>query len=289
MNLAEKIRAIERRHSVTNAAATTFGDDQRSPVIPTGWPDVDAALGGGLDGRALHEWIGLARLTTQASQASRRVLQSDRQATGESWIPPLCVLAHLAWQALEVRSFSLRAVWVGKRCFPYPRVLVRGSGKDSRLLERSIFVASRDTSSRLWAIDLALRSPVVGIVIADGSKFNMAAARRIQLAAKAGRTCAMLVRPPWERDELSAAQSRWFVQWESSPGHDSTFSVNPRWKVELLRCKGVRPEKAHGTWVLEWDRGKSVVRVFAPMADQACDPKSTKTNERSVLQSHKSA
>lgn len=236
-------------------------------MISTGWPPVDVALGGGLLCGALHEWFGLTHLP-------------DGQRPAAPWSPPLCVLVHLAWRAIEASSSSLWTVWIGKRCFPYPGILVRDDGNDRRLLERSVFVDPRDTSSRLWTIDLALRSPVVGVVIADGSKFQMAATRRVQLVAKANRTCALLVRPPWEQGELSAAQSRWLIRWEPSTHNDAAFPVNPRWSVRLLRCKGVQPDQARGVWALEWDRATSTVGLSAPMANQPCYSQEAATTQR---------
>ena len=56
------------------------------------------------------------------------------------------------------------------------------------VLDRCLFIdlpkrtADRD---RLWAIDLVLRSPAAGAVFADGCGFDMAATRRLQLAAEA--------------------------------------------------------------------------------------------------------
>jgi hypothetical protein len=83
----------------------------------------------------------------------------------------------------------------------------------------------------LWAIDLAMRSAAVNVVIADCSRLRMAESRRLQLAAERGRALALLARPAWEGGELSAASTRWRVRRSPSP------SSAPRWIVELLRCK----------------------------------------------------
>lgn len=262
MALAEKIRVLQEK--LANATLESGGQGR---VLRTGWSDVDAALGGGLRAGALHEWFGIAA----------------RQSCGvaeRTWSPPICVLVHLAWQAVEASSLPQWTVWVGPRCFPYPSVLVRGRGADRGLLERSLFVTAHDADSRLWAIDLALRSSSVGVVIADGSTFSMAATRRVQLLAKRHQTLALMARPPWEQNELSAAQSRWLICWEPHAQTGAKVSLGPRWSVELLRCKGVQPKQYRGVWTLEWDSDTSTLNLSAEMARQARSPKKEQAYDR---------
>ncbi len=260
MALATTIQALREKLGSTHPE--NAGEDRA--LIKTAWPEIDAALGGGLLAGALHEWFGLAR-------------HDNRSDSPRTWKPPICVPVHLAWQALEVDLQTRWAVWVGRRCFPYPSVLVRGI--DSRLLERSLFVTAGNADSRLWAIDVAVRSPSVGVVIADGSTFSMAATRRVQLLAKRHKTFVLIVRPPKEQDELSAAQSRWLVRWEPhAPGTGNVF-LHPRWRMELLRCKGVPIERT--SWVLEWDHDTSTLHLSSEMAHPACSPKEEQAGYRS--------
>lgn len=273
MSLADKIRALESKYAAVYAAATPEMEE-RGNVFPTGWANVDATLDGGLHRGALHEWLGLARPIVALGKTPCST-RNGRQTTRQAWTPPLSIVAHLAWQVLESDSAPRWTVWIGRRCFPYPKVLVRVGENDRRLLERSLFVSAHDPSDCLWAIDLALRSPAVGVVIADGCGFTMAATRRVQLLAKRFGTCALLVRPPWEQDELSAAQTRWLVQPELHVAGLRAANVNPRWSVKLLRCKGLPQGLGPDTWALEWDRAKGTVGVSTPMVGQAGDPKAT--------------
>lgn len=250
MALATTIQALREKLNHANFDHTGRGD-----VLRTGWGDIDAALGGGLLAGALHEWLGLA--SCGRSGASLR-----------TWSPSICVLTHLAWQILEVGSQARWTVWIGRRCFPYPSVLVRGRGVDRRLLERSLFVATRHAGDRLWATELALRSSSVGAVIVDGSTFSMAATRRVQLLAKRRQTPVLMARPPWEQSKLSAAQSRWLIRWEPCAPTPTNLFPSPRWSVELLRCKGTLFEKSRDAWVLEWNRDTSALRLSSEMAHQ---------------------
>ncbi len=262
MVLAATIQALREKLNIASLDHAGHGG-----VLKTGWPDIDTALRGGLLAGALHEWFGLA---------PRR----HHEASLRTWSPPLCVLVHLAWQALEADSRPRWTVWVGRRCFPYPGVLVRDRGTDRRLLERSLFVTTRNADSRLWAMDLALRSSSVSVVIADGSTFSMAATRRVQLLAKRYRRFVLTVRPPWEQGELSAAQSRWLIRWEPHAPTTRSVFLNPGWSVELLRCKGVHPEMARAMWALEWDGDTSTLNLSSEMARQARAPKEEQAHYR---------
>ena len=285
MSLAEQIRSIEQRYGHAGVRWSAPPEDEERFILATGWREIDAALCGGLTVAALHEWFGVA-------PSKHFVACREDETRRHAWMPPLVPVVHLVRQAMNCALFSLRAVWIGRRCFPYGGVLI-GSEGDGRLLERSLFVAADGPADRLWVADLALRSPAVGLVIADGSGFDMAATRRIQLVAKAHHTTALLVRPPWETRELSAAQTRWLVRWAErdqggsvpSPGQvdEKSSSFNPRWSLELLRCKGMEPDSCPRVWALEWDRGEGVVGVSTTVADQAGDAR-VSTNHRRLQQ-----
>jgi protein ImuA len=169
---------------------------------------------------------------------------------------------------------------------------------DRRLLEASLFVDPPDDAACVWAIDLALRAGGgeghggngggggdggVALVIADGSRLDMSASRRLQLAAEAGARAAeargtphvggigLILRPPWERKQLSAAATRWMVH-PSTPAADVPVN-QPRWNVELLRCKGMQPPPdGRREWTLELDRAGRVVCVFPPLVDRPAAP-----------------
>lgn len=196
----------------------------------------------------VHEWIGIV---------------SSAPSGGRSpWLPPLALVAHLARTALDGAPRSARVLWIGRRAWPYPRALIAGEN-DRALLDRSLFVDPRDDAERLWAIDLALRSRGVAAVVADAGNLTMPASRRLQLAAASGNTPALLLRPPREARSLSAAQTRWLVRHAPSPDR------NPRWTVELLRCKGVRPatEESARTWLVRRDHETGDV-ALAPDASR---------------------
>ncbi len=290
-DLAEAIRAIETGVSICGRNVYTD-----RAVVNTGWDDGRGGPISRLACGCVHEWFAET---------------NDERGTRSVWTPALTLLIHLAWQAVDHAGAvaGVRAVlWIGRACWPYGHALVRretsirpvalgGVGSPTlnpgtaprpppalrpqllsaeRLLRASIFVDPPDDASRVWAIDLALRAGAV--VIADGSRLDMTASRRLQLAAEAGRSgLLLLARPGRERRQLSAAATRWLVRpapalTQARPDHGV---LNPRWTVELIRCKGVHSSSALDhprEWTLELDRARGVVCVLPPMVDRPAAP-----------------
>lgn len=170
-------------------------------------------------------------------------------------------------------------LWIGRRIWPHPRILADRAAIDRTLLSQSIFIDTPDLPSHVWAIDLALRSPAVIIVIADGSGLRLPHTRRLQLAAEnsiqknAGRGetggvggWLLLARPPWELSQRSAAVTRWFVQRARSPDQSPCFCI------KLLRCKGtqrVTAAEADAHWFVDWNRETGRIHPSSALADRS--------------------
>ena len=247
-HLTDLVREIEQRDGV--------GRGRSDEPLATGWAAVDLVLGQGLARGALHEWFGPDQFEPKPKRRNGR------------WHPPLCILTQLAWQAVaQSRPPSGGWVfWVGPRCQVYPPALIREHGQGRQLLQHSIFLTPPNEATRLWAIELALRCAAVAAVVADGSKLTMAATRRLQLAAEAGGTIALIARPASEIDQLSAATTRWLIQRDRQLGQ---YSGRSGWTVQLLRCKGMRPiPEAQCSWAVEWDYVEGAVSVPAKLVDR---------------------
>ncbi len=212
-------------------------------AAPTGWPEVDAVLGGGLRTGALHEWHA----------------PGDASRTRDlAWSPPLRLLAHLAVSAARATAPDEQPgwiAWIGRRVWPYAPALARLGG--APLVRRSLLVDPEvpgSSATRLWAIDAALRSPAL-VVVADGAGLALAETRRLQLSAESGASIGLLARPRWDRATRSAAATRWEVN-----AGVSDEGVQ-QWEIVLAACKGARPLGAGtGRWLLE-RRCDGVVRV----------------------------
>lgn len=198
----------------------------------------------------VHEWFG---------SAAAGMGQPDRH-----WLPPMCILADLARRAIAQRAVS-SIFWIGRRLWPYPLLL----DQHRHVLARSVLIDPPDNDTRLWAIDVALRTPVGGVaggmggvaVIADAQGLTLPHTRRLQLSAGAFGGLCLLARPPGELDRLSAASTRWRI----TPAVSSTS--RPRWTLALLRHKD-RPALTDEppSWIMEWNHAQGLVCVPAPLA-----------------------
>ena len=295
--LTSQVRAIEG-WSGDCAEGGGGGVMRSSGWIPTGWPAVDQALAidtpstnqtagskdrttpgtpgistpsRGLPQRAIHEWFGLDADTAR-------------------WTPAICILAHLAGQAFpgrgtggsEGRRGSASSgdsngasgciAWIGRRVWPHPQLLDHIE-RGRRLLDGSVFIdlGSNEVTPRLWAIDLALRNPAIKVVIADGCRFDMAATRRLLLAAESTGTMGLLARPPGERSQRSAAVTRWNVVREASPG------TTAQWTIKLIRCRYVHRAGDCFSWTLRWDHETGTVIVPTDVVDRSGQTQGSRT------------
>jgi protein ImuA len=99
----------------------------------------------------------------------------------------------------------------------------------------------------LWAMEEALRSPGVAGALLVTEALDFAAARRLQVAAEAGGAIGLLLRPDGEDAGASTALTRWRVGALAGAGSAHDLG-DPRWQLELLRCRGGRPRH----WQVSW-------------------------------------
>jgi protein ImuA len=104
----------------------------------------------------------------------------------------------------------------------------------------------------LWAMEEALRCPAVKGALLNLSDLDLTAARRLQLAAEAGGALGVLLRPDVEEAGPSAALTRWRVG--ALPGAGDHGLGDPRWSLDLLRCRGSSPKSWTVTWRASIDR-----------------------------------
>ena len=224
-------------------------------ALATGWPQADVD-GGALFPGALHEWFGQVHGGPVPSGDSRRA--------PAHWTPPLSVLVHLAARAQMTPTSgqsteSSAVLWIGRRVWPYGHALLNAA---TPLYCSSICVDARDADQRFWSIDVALRCGG-GVVIADASGLSLALSRRLQLAAEAGGSLALLARPPWEERELSVAATRWRVRAVTARADAAC------WSIELARCKGSHARSSHApAWTVERTDDGRLVSLSPGVADR---------------------
>ena len=296
--LAEAIRAIEASNGAEAATGRSGGVlGAVSLGIPGGaHPGAGAGVGVGVARGAIHEWFGLAG----PDPASR------------GWTPPLGILIHLAWQALEQASgdSSGRVLWIGRRIWPHPRALILFSGgSKSRVTDRTgvrCLEGSGGTGGHGSLADPGAPGPVApggeqGRDLLCCSVFidppdDASRLWAIDLALRCPAVVAVvadgrgLELPQTRRLQLAAESGAVLGLLGRPPGElerRSTASTRwrvrpvpgprPRWAVELLRCKGAHRQTAAamrdvGGWMLELDRVKGVVSALAEVGDRSGAP-----------------
>ena len=115
-------------------------------------------------------------------------------------------------------------------------------------LNRLIVVRPQNARDELWAAVQALRSPVVAAMWANIERLDARAFRRLQLAAEAGRTLGVLVRPITARGQPSWADVRLEVSplsvvrgpWFQSSGQRTTDNGRLV-QIRITHCHSGRP------------------------------------------------
>ena len=129
-----------------------------------------------------------------------------------------------------------------------------------------LVVEARRERDALWAMEESLRSGAAAAVLGETERLAFVAGRRLALAAREGGTPLLLLRGDG-LDGASAAFSRWRVA-TLPPDRADPFDAGapglPRWRVELLRCRGGRP----ATCDVEWNRETGDFDMAAALADR---------------------
>ena len=233
--LAARVRAIEG-----------IGAGSAAGMLPLGLPTIDAALpDGGLPLGCLHE------IETRPGEATGS--HAEGAATGFAAVLLSRIAHHRARPVL----------WIGPDDSLYPPGLAAFGLSPEHLLTARI----RRPADRLWALEEAMRptadGPALAAVLGQVDRLSLAASRRLQLAAEAGRVTLLLLRTAGTAPRTSAAVTRWCVDTESSPGAMAAPGLgDPVWRIELTRCRGGRP----GAWAVSWT-GTTLVETTSTGAD----------------------
>lgn len=157
------------------------GDDcaPEPAAVPSGFAALDAALPG-------RGW----------PQGALTELLLEREGIGEIRLT-LPALAYVQAQQRDV-------VWIAPPHRPYAPALV-AAGLD---LARFFIVHCKAPKDALWAFEQALRAPECGAAFAWLSTHDERALRRLQVAARDGRTWGALWRRPGQRGSATAAPLR---------------------------------------------------------------------------------
>jgi len=180
------------------------GDLSPSPpdCIPTGFAELDRVLAGGWPQSGLVDIL------------------CDHAGVLELVVPAMAELSR------EDRWLA----WVAPPYIPYaPALAFRHID-----LARVLLIRPRDEKSELWTLEQTLRSGACSAVLAWTAGLDVAALRRLQLAATAGNALAVLFRPA----SLSHQSVPAALRLQAQP-------VGDGWNLEILKRRGGWPSGPH--------------------------------------------
>lgn len=133
-----------------------------------------------------------------------------------------------------------RVLWCTPRLALREAGMLYGAGLAACGLNPARLIVARPRQARdaLWTMEEALRGGVFAAVIGEIETLPPIAARRLQLAAEAHATAALLLLPP-RAHGVGVGVTRW----------RATSAPNGAWHIELVRCRS----GASGTWLVEWN------------------------------------
>jgi protein ImuA len=244
--LRERVRRIERPTVAIHG------------VLPFGVTVIDRVLpDGGLARGALHEILGAGGDEEDGALAAAF-------AAG--------ILGRLAGDGT--------VLW----CLPRPDLYGHGLAAHGLDPAHIVLVRAPRDGEILWAMEEGLRAPGIAAVVGEVGTLAAVASRRLQLAAERSGITAFLLRR-WrdsgqaarERNLPNAAVTRWRVAaLPSQPLRGEPGVGRPRWRVELLRCRGGEP----ACWEVEEADATGHVSLAAALADRPPAPVSTEKFRR---------
>jgi protein ImuA len=264
LELRERIRRIER------PAATAHG------VLPFGIAEIDRALpGGGLARGAVHEILGAGGdeedgVLAAAFAAFLLGRLASPTSPSRSLTRPGPCLSPL--KGGEGRGEGGLVLW----CLSRPDLYGPGLAAHGLDPGRIVLVQAPRDAEILWAMEEGLRAPGIAAVVGEVGTLPAVASRRLQLAAERSGITAFLLRR-WrdggqaarERALPNAAATRWRIAaLPSHPLRSEPGVGRPRWRVELLRCRGGEP----ACWEVEVTDATGHVSLAAALADRPAAP-----------------
>ncbi len=227
---------------VAPQAALQVGPQATRPGIARyGPPEIDSALpAGGLSSGTVHEFFFSQSFQELKDKPKRRVrLSQSTIGSSNPRIIPAVLACSLARERLPY------LLWIGRSTWPSPFLLEQLLGhrySQDEIFSRCLFIDPPDTTSSLWAIETALKTSSLGVVIAHCEKLSLAVSRRFSLAARSSNVLGILLRPKNASLDITSSHSKWSISptqnSEDSPQGIYLQEIRPTWNLELLRLKG---------------------------------------------------
>jgi protein ImuA len=240
-------RAAFLRGAIARIEAAN-GPDREAANAPPRLPvarAIDRALGGGLAGDGLHE-IAPATAADGAAATGFALALAARFCAAST---------HRAAVLLAIEDFC--AVETGE---PYgPGLAAFGLDPD-----RLVVIRAPDARALLWTLEEALKSGALAAVVGElgraARRYDLTVSRRLLLAARAGRSPALIVHGPGQADALStAAQTRFEIaaapsRRRASAGGRLALPGAPIFSARVVKARPPPPDGVDEARIfrLEW-------------------------------------
>jgi protein ImuA len=137
-----------------------------------------------------------------------------------------------------------------------------------------IAIRTKKSNHTLWVLEEALRANCLGAVCGETYNVNSVASKRLQLAARVGKTPCLLFLGS-ENSVVAASTTRWRISPVNTNAYDGIvgagFLKEPLWRVELLRCQGT---SGNHKWMVKWSHETNYLSMATPLENR---PRISKT------------
>ena len=189
----------------------------------------------------------------------------------ETHFGDLAALCGFALSAAQLRPGTV--AWISQRALglDHGRVFQSGFGALRHSPPDLLHIRTTKQVEALWALEEALRSTAVGLVVAEIEPVDFTASRRLTLASSRHGVPAILLLP-YSSEGSTAAAARWRVSPRpSAPNRfDPRAPGNPRWRAVLERSR-TAPYMAGRAFDLELDDETLSLSVVSGLAVDSPD------------------
>jgi protein ImuA len=135
--------------------------------------------------------------------------------------------------------------------------------------DRLIFCRCRNNTEALAAVEEALRAPGIAAALGEIGDVTLTQSRRLHLICERIGSTGFLLRRQFHgapssirKAQGSAATTRWRIQFAPTQTGEPGLGA-PRWRLDLLYCRGGMP----ASYLVEWSDETGDLRLVAKLAD----------------------
>jgi protein ImuA len=188
---------------------------------------------------------------------------------GAAWDAETAIAPSAFAAAMLSRAAEGAILWAVRQDAPFaPRLAAFGLHPD-----RVIFCRCSNDGETLAALEDALRTKGIAAAVGEVANVTLTQSRRLHLICEASHTTGLILRRQFHgssrqrKPQASAAASRWRVAFAPTEPDGPGLGA-PRWRLDLLYCRGGMP----ASFLVEWDDETHHLHLVAKLADDEALP-----------------